>query len=79
MYFSSFEINATSGIIQTSSQLDRELRQEAFNLMVTATDQDENVANRNQVSVPLTITGRLLQCSDSNATVTRFLIIIFSS
>ena len=72
MYFSSFEINATSGIIQTSSQLDRELRQEAFNLMVTATDQDENVANRNQVSVPLTITGRLLQYTDSNANVTRF-------
>ena len=56
---SSFEINSTSGVIKTLSRLDRELRQEPFNLMVTATDQDETVASRNQVSVPLTITGML--------------------
>lgn len=53
----SFEINATTGVITTSTQLDRELRPEPFNLMVTATDQDESVVDRNRVSVPLTITG----------------------
>ena len=55
--FYSFAINATSGVISTSSQLDREQRAEPFNLLVTATDQDETVANRNQVSVSLIITG----------------------
>lgn len=53
----SFEINVTSGVISTSSQLDREQRVAPFNLLVTATDQDESVANRNQVSAPLVITG----------------------
>lgn len=54
---SSFEINATSGVISTSSRLDRELRPDPFNLIVIATDRDESVADRNQVSVSLTIYG----------------------
>jgi hypothetical protein len=58
-------------VITTSSLLDREQSAEPFNLLVIATDQDESVTNRNQVSIPLVITGmsfnkKILYCQSKH-------------